>query len=130
LSELDPELAEALELVVAHTRHEPFRQLVRKSEFFRNDVLRRAAALRGAPPPPERPPTAVGAKPAANYERWTRAWLARINTCLYRQCPRGCQSSRCHARRDKFDRLLSVSLADCRDCLRGAAWPEKPEVKV
>jgi hypothetical protein len=121
---------QALEIVVARTGHERFRTLCTADWpthlDYRRTVLRMAGML---PAEPEHAAAVVAVGPR---NRFGLAWLAEVNTCLYRECRTGCQLSRCWA--GKGTRWATdepwgeATLADCRKCLQ--ARKDRPDADL
>ena len=113
---MTPTPAQALDLVVAHTGHARYRDLLDPAHpsydpSFWPVVLGMAAGFSGLPAPP--PP---GPPPGPRRTRRTVA-VERVNTVgvLCRSCASGCGKAVCHAGRG--DEAGNVSMADCFRCL-------------
>jgi len=109
--------AEALDVVLARTKHEAFRD-----PAMIETVRELAARFLAEPPPPpwagDAPPTPAPLPPVLPEP--AAAWRSRIATCLYRDPPGsgcGCQSAKCWA--TSLGRGLNgfVGDRDCHDCL-------------
>jgi hypothetical protein len=54
-------------------------------------------------------------KPEAKANAFRHSVLAQIDLCLYRDCPRGCPRTICHAGRGGYGEV--TTLENCRKCL-------------
>lgn len=104
---------EALDLVVARTRHGRYRWLcsdanpnTRQRDAYRRAMLRKAGA-------PEPPPMAAAPRPSP-LAASIRAAKLGFRRCLYATSEGcGCSGTHCHHLR------RVVGLADCIECLKG-----------